>query len=110
MRRLLLLLLLAAAGPGVRADGPYQIAVIPKGTTYEFWKSLHAGALQAAQEFTAAGTPVHIIWKGSLREDDRDGQIQVVENFIGRQVSWLRSTTAPSWRRWKRRSQPAFRS
>ena len=88
MKKTLLLLLLAAA-PWARADGPYQIAVIPKGTTYEFWKSLHAGALQAAQELTAAGTPVRIIWKGSLREDDRDGQIQVVENFIGRQVSGI---------------------
>jgi ribose transport system substrate-binding protein len=88
MKRILFLLLLAA-GSWARADGPYQIAVIPKGTTYEFWKSLHAGALQAAKEFTAAGTPVRVIWKGSLREDDRDGQIQVVENFIGRQVSGI---------------------
>lgn len=29
---------------------PLQIAVIPKGTTHEFWKSIHAGALQASKE------------------------------------------------------------
>ena len=30
-------------------EGPkkYQIAVIPKGTTHIFWKSIHAGALKA---------------------------------------------------------------
>ena len=31
------------------------IAVIPKGTTHEFWKSIHAGSIKAAQELTAAG-------------------------------------------------------
>jgi ribose transport system substrate-binding protein len=30
-----------------------------------------------------------VIWKGPLREDDRDQQIQVVENFTGRQVSGI---------------------
>jgi ribose transport system substrate-binding protein len=28
-----------------------------------------------------------VIWKGPLREDDREQQIQVVENFIGKKVS-----------------------
>lgn len=62
----------------------YQIAVIPKGTTHEFWRSIHAGALAAAGELKTEGVTVNVIWKGPLREDDRDQQIQVVENFIGR--------------------------
>ena len=33
--------------------------------------------------------PVEIIWKGPLREDDRDQQIQVVENFTSRRVSGI---------------------
>ena len=89
MKRLLLSLLAFSLACGARAAEAYQIAVIPKGTTYEFWKSVHAGALTAAHESAAAGVPVNILWKGSLREDDRDGQIQVVENFIGRQVSGI---------------------
>jgi ribose transport system substrate-binding protein len=32
---------------------------------------------------------VRVIWKGPFREDDRDQQIEVVENFIGRQVSGI---------------------
>jgi ribose transport system substrate-binding protein len=69
------------------ANGPYTIAVIPKGTTHEFWKSIHAGAKKAEAELGSQGTKVEIIWKGPLREDDRDQQIQVVENFMARHVS-----------------------
>lgn len=60
------------------------IAVIPKGTTHEFWKSIHAGAIKASRELN-----VEIIWKGPLREDDRDQQISVVEDFISRGVNGI---------------------
>ena len=30
----------------------YNIAVIPKGTSHEFWKSIHAGALKAERELS----------------------------------------------------------
>ena len=32
------------------AAGRLTLAVIPKGTTHEFWKSVHAGALKASRE------------------------------------------------------------
>ncbi len=67
----------------------YTIAVIPKGTTHEFWKSIHAGAVKAEQELAAKGTVVKLFWKGPLREDDREQQIQVVENFTTRRVSGI---------------------
>lgn len=63
----------------------YRIAVIPKGTTHEFWKSVHAGAQKAAKE---AGN-VTILWKGPLQENDRDGQISVVEDFAVKQVDGI---------------------
>src|SRR4051812_38315838 len=69
------------------AAGPYTIAVIPKGTTHEFWKSINAGAVKAQRQLTEQGTKVDIIWKGPLREDDRNLQIQVVEDFTTRHVS-----------------------
>src|SRR3954470_9872539 len=69
------------------AEPSFTIAVIPKGTTHEFWKSINAGAIKAEKECNAQGTKVKIIWKGPLREDDRDQQIQVVENFTSRHVS-----------------------
>ena len=89
MKKLLLALLVTTAAAAFAATtAPYQIAVIPKGSTHEFWKSIHAGAVKAERELNAGGKDVvHIIWQGPLREDDREQQIQVVENFIGRQVS-----------------------
>ncbi|AOS44285.1 D-ribose-binding periplasmic protein precursor [Lacunisphaera limnophila] len=54
-----------------------KIAVIPKGTTHSFWKSVEAGARQAGAEFG-----VEILWKGPLKEDDRAQQIGVVQQFV----------------------------
>lgn len=65
------------------------IAVIPKGTTHEFWKSIHAGSNKAAGELTSQGTEVEVIWKGPLREDDREQQIQVVEGFTTQGVNGI---------------------
>ncbi len=67
----------------------FTIAVIPKGTTHEFWKSIHAGSIKAARELSAAGTDIEVIWKGPLREDDREQQIQVVEGFTTQGVSGI---------------------
>ncbi len=66
------------------ASGKTIIAVIPKGTMHEFWKSIHAGAVKASREFG-----VEIIWKGPQKEDNRDDQIKVVEDFIIRGVSGI---------------------
>jgi len=74
-----------APGDGRRADrSPLRIAVIPMGTTHEFWKSVHAGALTAARELG-----VEIIWKGPLKEDDRNEQVQIVETLSGAGVDAL---------------------
>jgi ribose transport system substrate-binding protein len=71
------------------AEKAYTIAVIPKGTTHEFWKSINAGAFKARDELNAQGLKVEVIWKGPLKEDDRDQQIRVVENFMTRRVSGI---------------------
>jgi ribose transport system substrate-binding protein len=82
-------LVLALVVPAVAPAQTYEVAVIPKGTTHEFWKAIHAGAIAAAGELRAEGVTVNVIWKGPLREDDREQQVQVVENFTGRRVSGL---------------------
>src|SRR5467141_2589672 len=69
------------------AEPAYTVAVIPKGTTHEFWKAINAGAAKAQQELNGHGCKLEIIWKGPLREDDREQQLQVVENFTTRHVS-----------------------
>ncbi len=90
IRRALAPLVIAATLDCARAaDKEYTIAVIPKGTTHEFWKSIHAGAVKAQRELEGQGYKIDLIWKGPLREDDRDQQIQVVENFMTRRVSGM---------------------
>jgi ribose transport system substrate-binding protein len=73
----------AKNGPG--GEKILRIAVIPKGTTHEFWKSVHAGAANAAKEFGH----VEIIWKGPMKEDDREGQISVVTDFVTEKVDGI---------------------
>jgi len=91
----LLAVSLTIAALACKPNGPQgqkkklTIAVIPKGTTHEFWKSIHAGANKAAQELSAQGTQVDVIWKGPLREDDREQQIQVVEGFVSQGVDGI---------------------
>ena len=59
--------------------------VIPKGTTHEFWKTLHAGTLKAADELGN----VDVIWQGPEKEDDRVQQIQLVQNAIAAGVDGI---------------------
>jgi ribose transport system substrate-binding protein len=53
------------------------IAVIPKGTTHAYWKSVQAGAVKAGNELGA-----NIVFKGPVQESDRAGQIKIVEQFV----------------------------
>jgi ribose transport system substrate-binding protein len=61
-----------------------RIAVIPKGTTHEFWKSVHAGAVKAAGDAN-----VEIVWKGPLKEDDLKSQIDLVQSFVAQGVKGI---------------------
>ena len=99
MRRVLIFMIVLSAvialsctkpggGAGTKKE-KLTIAVIPKGTTHEFWKSIHAGSLKAAQELSTPGAEVEVTWKGPLREDDREQQIQVVEGFTSQSVSGI---------------------
>jgi ribose transport system substrate-binding protein len=71
-------------GGATTNGGRLKIAVIPKGTTHEFWKSVHAGAAKAAKE-----ADVDIIWKGPLKEDDLKAQVDVVSTFIAQGVNGI---------------------
>lgn len=64
--------LVAACG-----DGRPAIAVVPKGTQHAFWKSVHAGALAAANELG-----YEVRWKGPDPEGDRQAQIHLLQNLV----------------------------
>ncbi len=59
----------------------FKIGLIPKGSTHTHWKTVEAGALKAAAEDS-----VQLLWQGPQKEDDRQMQIQVVQNFISQGV------------------------
>lgn len=70
-----------------RKDAPLRIAVIPKGTTHEFWKSVHAGVMRAAASRSAG--KIEVIWKGPLKEDDLKSQIDIVQSMIAQGVAGI---------------------
>lgn len=61
------------------------IAVVPMGSTHEYWKAIHAGAVKAELELKG----VRIEWKGPIKENDRSAQINIVENFVNAGVSGI---------------------
>ena len=69
--------------PGTSSSS-LTIAMIPKGTSHTFWQSIHAGANRAAKELG-----IELIWRGPLREDDRDSQVSEIQGFISRGVSGI---------------------
>lgn len=69
---------------GTPSSGAIRLAVIPKGTQHVFWKSVEAGARQAAKELN-----VEMEWKGPILENDRAGQIQVFQQFLTKRPSGI---------------------
>ncbi len=76
---------LPSGSSGNKGGKSVRIAVIPKGTSHQFWRSVHAGAVAAAKELG----DVEIIWKGPETEADTAGQISVVKNFITNRVDGI---------------------
>src|SRR5258707_11221620 len=71
-----------SAAPGA-VEKPV-FAVLPKGTTHVFWKSVERGAKESAAELG-----VDVQWKGPLQEDDRAQQIQLVQQFTAQRVAGI---------------------
>jgi ribose transport system substrate-binding protein len=70
-------------GSGAAGTRP-RIAVIPKGTTQVFWKSVEKGVRQAAAE-----AELDVVWKGPLTEDDRAQQVQLVQQFTSEGIAGI---------------------
>jgi ribose transport system substrate-binding protein len=63
----------------------WRVMVIPKGTTHEFWMTIHAGALKAEQDLGN----VEVVWQGPEKEDDRVQQIQLVQSAVAAGVDGI---------------------
>ena len=73
----------------VNLSGPkkkkWRVMMIPKGTTHEFWKTIHAGGRKAADELGN----VDLIWQGPQKEDERVLQIQLIQNAVAAGVDGI---------------------
>ncbi len=67
------------------AEKKFRVAVIPKAATQEYWKSVHAGAANAAQELGN----VEVLWKGPVHDDNREEQGNLVEDFVTQGVDGI---------------------
>lgn len=97
-----------AASGASGSVGKYRIAVIPKGTTHDFWMSVHYGAQQAADELGN----VEVIWNGPDNETDKESQIKIMDTFVGEKVDGIclapidRDALVPAARRASQRKVP----
>ncbi len=78
-------LLLAVFGCSACARSHKKIiGVVSKGQAYEFWLSIHAGAVAAGRE-----SGVEIQWSGPAQETDVIRQIEIVESMIAQHVDGI---------------------
>jgi ribose transport system substrate-binding protein len=68
----------AGAGKPAPTAAAKRIAVVPKGTTHEFWKAVEAGAKKAGVE-----GGLDVTYRGPEKEDDREQQLALMQNLIG---------------------------
>ncbi|RKN05988.1 ABC transporter substrate-binding protein [Streptomyces radicis] len=72
-------------GSAESASGPLELAVVPKAVGHEFWNTVRAGAECAAEQ---AGD-VTVEWDGVTAETDVEGQVNLIQNFVTRQVDGI---------------------
>jgi len=70
--------------PSVKTKGPdehLKFALVPKGTTHEFWQTVKAGAEAAAKEMNA-----EILFNGPSKENSVPEQMDIVRNYATQEV------------------------
>jgi ribose transport system substrate-binding protein len=69
---------------GCQTNRKKTIAVIPKGTSHQFWVSVENGAKKAGQELN-----VNIVWSGPPQETEYGRQLEILEAMITRRVDGI---------------------
>jgi len=72
------------ASPDASGKPRYTVAVIAKGTTHEFWKTVEAGAREAAKDLN-----VEIKWDGPTKESEHDKQKAIFDNMVNLGVNGI---------------------
>jgi len=78
------LLAILAVSSGCQTNKKKTIAVIPKGTSHQFWVSVENGARKAGVDFN-----VEIIWSGPPQETEYGRQLEILDSMINRGVDGI---------------------
>jgi ribose transport system substrate-binding protein len=65
-------------------DRKRVVGVVPKGASHIFWQTVHAGAIQAGQEFG-----FEVEWNAPTLEVDSSRQIEIVESMVNRGLAGI---------------------
>ena len=71
-----------STGDGASGGYRYTLAVIPKGTMHEFWKTVEIGARQAGKDLN-----VEIKWDGPTAETEHDRQQAILDAMVNTGVN-----------------------
>lgn len=69
---------------GCNRSNEKRIAVIPKGTSHEFWMAVRDGAMKAGKDFK-----VEVLWNGPALETEYDRQIQILDSMTAQHVDGI---------------------
>lgn len=84
MRSSVALAALVLALAGCQTNQKKTIAVIPKGTSHQFWVSVQRGAEKAGKEFN-----VNLEWSGPPQETEYGRQLEILDAMINRKVDGI---------------------
>ena len=61
-----------------------KVAVVPKGTTHQFWQTVKAGADSAGHQFN-----VEVLWNGPKKETDIQDQLDIITGFASQGIDGM---------------------
>jgi ribose transport system substrate-binding protein len=67
----------------------YRVALVTKGNSNEYWKTVHAGAVKAEQELSAQGIRVKLLWAAPPTESSDAEESALVRGFAADNVSGI---------------------
>src|SRR5207237_6554332 len=72
-------------GGGAGGARALDIAVVPKAIGFDFWEDVHKGAQCQASKLSN----VKVEWNGVTAETDVSGQVNLLQNYLTRNVDGL---------------------
>ena len=86
---------LLGCGGNQSGSKKFTIAVVPKGTTHVFWKSIYAGARKAADDYKAQGETPTIRRIASVGGIDTKKLFQLFPKKPAKKVSYIAGVPKP---------------